>query len=83
MEEEAEVEVPLFQKRRKLMKVGDMVQVREGASSEKVVPARDGAGQREKKREAGEDASAWEEPWSRKEIEKVRAELPLVVVPFK
>lgn len=78
VEEEAEAEVPLVQKRRRLMKVGDMVSTREGASSGEVVPATDGSDHREKSREVGEDASAPEGSRADDGAEETRAELPLV-----
>lgn len=65
------------------MKVGDTVLAREGASYGKMVPARGGAEQRKEEREAREDSSAQEGPWSGEETEEARAELSLVVVPFE
>lgn len=75
-EEEVEVKVPLLQKRRRLTKVSDMVPAREDGSTWKVVPARDGASQRDKEREVREDASAQERPWVREETEEARADCP-------
>lgn len=74
--EETEAEVPLVRKRRRLTKVGDIVPAWEGASSEEVVAAMDGAGQREDGREVGEDASAQEGSQSGDGAEEAPTELP-------
>lgn len=65
------------------MKVGDMVLAWEGASSEKVGPARDGAGQREEGREVGEKASAQKGSQLEDGADEAWAVLPLMVVPFE
>lgn len=83
VEEETEVEVPLVQKRRRLTKVGDILLAKEGASSGEVLAIIDGVDQREEGREVGENASARERSQSGDGAEQVRAELPLVVVPFE
>lgn len=77
------MQVPLVRKRMKLAKVPDMVPARECWSAREVVPAKDGADQREEEREAREDALAQERPRAGEEIEEARAELSLAAVPFE
>lgn len=55
----------------------------EGASSEKVGPARDRAGQREEGREVGKKASAQKGSQLGDGAEETWAVLPLMVVPFE
>lgn len=63
-EEVAKVETPLVQKRRRLMRAGEMVPVRKSVSAGDVVLTRDGAGQREGETEVREGSSAQEGPQS-------------------
>lgn len=61
MEEVSEVEVLLVRKRKRLMRVGDIVSARENVSADEAMSTRDVAEQREGETASGEDLVAPEE----------------------